>query len=288
LYVTYEEIVIKEFFKKNKVIWIVAPNYDLAGRIWDMVYGLAINELKPMVKYLNNSRGMYKIKTKKNTIIEAKSADDPKTLVGKGIDLLVCDEAGIMKEQAWKESLMPALIDRKGRAVFIGTPKGKNWFYHMYLKGQDKDQDKYRSWQFSSYANNTIKKEEIDSIAEQMDETEKRQEILAEFIEGAGQVFRNITNCTKGSYQVYQEGQEYVAGVDLAKHKDFTVIKIIRKDIKQVIYTERFNQLDWGIQKTRIKTAINRYGNPVCYVDSTGVGDSVYDDLLNNDLNVKP
>ena len=288
LYFCKEEIVTKELFEADKTIWVVGPNYDLAGRIWDILYGLAINELRDYVEYINNSRGMYMIRMPWGTTIEAKSADDPKTLVGKGIDLLVVDEAAIMKEKAWKESLMPALIDRQGRAVFIGTPKGKNWFYQNYIKGQDPENKDFVSWRFSSYENNTIKKSEIDSIAVQMDQTERKQEISAEFIEGAGQVFRNIAACIKGQFEDWKENNEYVAGVDLAKHKDFTVIKVIRVDTKQVVFTDRFNQLDWGVQKTRIKTALDRYNNPRCFVDSTGVGDSVYDDLVANNLNVEP
>ena len=288
LYVCKEEIIAKEFFKENKVIWVVGPNYDLAGRIWEILYGLAINELRDYVVYLNNSRGMYMIRTPWGTTIEAKSADDPKTLVGKGIDLLVCDEAGIIKEKAWKESLMPSLIDRKGRAVFIGTPKGRNWFYQLYLKGQDEENNSYSSWRFSSYANDTIDPAEIDAISNAMDATERKQEILAEFVEGAGQVFRNIDGCIKGTWEEWKEGVEYAAGVDLAKHQDFTVIKIARQDTKQVVFTDRFNQLDWGIQKTRIKSAMDKYRNPRCFVDSTGVGDAVYDDLANAGLNVNP
>jgi len=287
LYVCKEEIITKEVFEENKVIWVVAPNYDLAGRIWDLLYGMALNELSDYVEYINNSRGMYMIRFPWGTTIEAKSADEPKTLVGKGIDLLVCDEAGIIKEQAWRESLLPSLIDRKGRAVLIGTPKGRNWFYQEYMKGQYKENDRYASWRFSSYENDTIDPKEIDSIAAEMDETRKKQEILAEFIEGAGQVFRNIDNCIGGKFEEWQEGKEYVAGCDLAKHQDFTVIKIIRVDTRQVVFTDRFNQLDWTIQKTRIKTALDRYRNPQCFIDSTGVGDGIYDDLAAHDVNVK-
>lgn len=288
LYVCKEEIIIKEFFKKNKIIWIIAPNYDLAGRIWDMLYGLAINELRDFINYINNSRGMYKISTFWNTIIEAKSADDPKTLVGKGIDLLVMDETASVKKQAWKESLMPALIDRHGRAVFIGTPKGKNWFYQLYLKGQDKEKKNYSSWQFTSYDNDFIKPEEIDEIAKDMDEIERKQEIYAEFIEGAGQVFRNIHNCIKGNFEKWQEGKEYIGGCDLAKYHDFTVIKILRKDTRQIVFTDRFSQLDWGIQKARIKSIADKYKNPPIWLDSTGVGDAIYDDLINMGVNIQP
>lgn len=285
-YVAYEEIIVKEFFKKNKNIWIVAPNYDLTQRVWDELYSVCVNRLRNWVVQLVNSKGSFKIKTVLNTVIEAKSADDPQTLVGKGIDLLIIDEAGKVKAKAWKESLMPTLIDRHGRVVLIGTPKGKNWFYEMYMKGQDGHND-YASWRYSSYANNTITKEEIDSLANEMDETEKRQEILAEFIEGAGQVFRNINNCIKGIYEKYKEGCQYVMGIDLAKHQDFTVIKIGRVDTKQVVFTDRFNQLDWSLIKTRIKLVADKYNNPFGLIDSTGVGDPIFDDLTNMGLNLQ-
>jgi len=84
--------------------------------------------------------------------------------------------------------------------------------------------------------------------------------------------------------------ETYILGVDLAKHVDFTVITIIRveEDHTHVVYFDRFNQIDWSLQKMKIINAAKRYNNAQIIVDSTGVGDAIYEDLSNSGMNVKP
>ena len=59
-------------------------------------------------------------------VLQVRSADDPDSLRGEGLDFLVMDEAAYIKEDAWIEALRPALSDRKGSALFISTPAGRN------------------------------------------------------------------------------------------------------------------------------------------------------------------
>ena len=76
------------------------------------------------------------IETEAGSTFEAKSADNPNSLVGEGLDLLILDEAAKQKKIAWEMYLRPTLSDRKGRAIFITTPEGYNWVYDAYLRGQ--------------------------------------------------------------------------------------------------------------------------------------------------------
>ena len=58
-------------------------------------------------------------------------ADNPDALRGLYFDGIVLDEYGDCRPSLWGEVVLPTLLDRKGWAVFIGTPKGKNHFYQM-------------------------------------------------------------------------------------------------------------------------------------------------------------
>lgn len=58
-------------------------------------------------------------------------ADNPDALRGLYFDGVILDEFGDCRPALWAEVILPCLLDRKGWAVFIGTPKGKNHFYLM-------------------------------------------------------------------------------------------------------------------------------------------------------------
>jgi hypothetical protein len=77
---------------------------------------------------------------------------------------------------------------------------------------------------------------------------------------------------------------DYVGGLDLARLTDFTVLTILDSDGRQV-FIDRYNLLDWAVQKQRIINDVNRY-NAALLLDSTGIGDPIYDDLRRAGLNV--
>lgn len=68
-----------------------------------------------------------------------RGADRPDQLRGMYYDHVVFDEVAQMPTEVWTEVILPALADRQGSAVFIGTPKGRNLFYELYEKGQSGD-----------------------------------------------------------------------------------------------------------------------------------------------------
>ncbi len=76
-----------------------------------------------------------------------------------------------------------------------------------------------------------------------------------------------------------QKEHTYVIGVDLGKHQDFTVITVIDLYNNKVVHIDRFNELDWNMQKARITATAKRYNNARIILDSTGVGDPISDDL---------
>lgn len=212
--------------------------------------------------------------------IDFGSAERPELLEGFGYDVAVINEAGIVlkKPKLWDNTIYPMIKHANTR--LIGTPKGKNKFESLYRQ--------YPHYSFSAYDSPFWTEAEIEEAKRTMTQEAFRQEILAEFIEGAGAVFRNILENIGGELiESPLDGHRYVLAADLAKHTDFTVIMVGDADSRQVVYHDRFNQIDWGLQKSRIIAAYQRFNCGSGVIDATGVGDGIFDDLQNSGLNLE-
>ncbi len=254
----------------------------MSSIIWDKILELLPREA---VKRINKTDRVIELIT--GSQIWAKTAEHPDRLRGAGLDFLVIDEAAMVKEEAWREALRPALADKQGDALFISTPKGKNWFYEIYMMGLSKDHPDWKSFRFPSSDNPFLPKEEIEIMRKTLPELTFRQEVLAEFIEGGGTVFRNVLDCVRGELEPPKPNRLYVMGVDLAKYEDFTVIIVMDVERKHVVYFDRFQQIDWSYQKQKIASVSKMYNNAKIIIDSTGVGDPIYEDLVKAGLDVE-
>lgn len=239
--------------------------------------------LKPIWHLCHWNGQRYILSLPGNKYIDFGSSQKPENLEGFEYDYAILNEAGIIlrKESLWYESLEPMFQHAKVRIV--GTPKGKNLFHKLYTKGKEGHQD-YKSFQFSSYNSPFVNDKVIEEARKTLPEEVFRQNYLAEFIEGAGSVFRNITNCIR---EPQPNLKCDILGIDLAKHEDFTVITAVNQQYKQVIEVDRFNQIDWSFQKNRIVAMWERLNKPMIIIDSTGVGDPVLDDLRAFGMNIE-
>lgn len=277
-------ISIKALEKPNGMFFLVAPVVAQTNIIWRMILHFLPKSVIKQV-YV----GTKTIILKNGTMICAKSGDNPDTLRGEGLDGCILDEAAMLRPDVWSEAIRPALADKMGWCWAITTPKGKNWYYREHLKGLNNNPKypDYKSFTFSSYDNPFLRKSEVDAMAEEMPEVAFHQEILARFIEGGGAVFHDFLGCVRDNIlRAYEHGKFYVAGVDLGRHKDFTVIIVVESETHEVVYYERFNQTDWTFIEDRIVGVYNDYGCPITYLDSTGAGDPIYERLLEKNVNV--
>jgi hypothetical protein len=122
---------------------------------------------------------------------------------------------------------------------------------------------------------------EIEELYRTLPERVFRQEILAEFIEEAGGVFRGVravVDAGRTANEEPQPGGTYVMGVDLARVQDFTVLTVLDRRTRRQVYHERFNQISWERQTAAITAAARRYRAQV-WLDSTGVGDPIFEAL---------
>ena len=105
------------------------------------------------------------------------------------------------------------------------------------------------------------------------------QEILAQFLDDETSVFKGIRKCAIGTFKEPEKGEFYVIGADLAKHQDWTVLTVMNAKSREVVAWERFQDISWTEQKSKIQMLANRYNNALVLLDSTGVGDPILDDL---------
>lgn len=220
-------------------------------------------------------------------VMAFKTADNPENLRGESVGQGVMDEAARCKRETWEDVLSPALSVTGGRFMFISTPKGRNWFYEMWTRGQDRQANpRFESWKFPSSDNPLISAEHIEHARQTLPTAIFDQEYMAEFLEDSAGVFRNLTACIDKTLKREPPvpGRAYCGGLDLAKHVDFTVLTILDDRGRQV-YWNRFNKLDWPYQKRLIIDAVKQY-NARLLMDSTGVGDPIFDDLRETGLDV--
>jgi len=259
--------------KPREVSWWIEPIYAQSKRVFkEIKYKFAsvikrTNESDLIIEFYNKS------------IIEFKSADNPDNLKGDKPKRVVLDECATMKSEIWTEVIRPSLMDHKGDAVFIGTPKGQNWFADLYYQGEDPLNTEIKSFRFTTYDNPFINHEEVEKAKKEMPERLFRQEIMAEFVDDIGGVFRGVKECVKGAFEEPYPGEEYVMGVDLGKYEDFTVLCVVRKSAAHVVAFDRFNQINWGLQEQRILELANKY-DAFVYMDQGQVGDAVLEELL--------
>ena len=119
----------------NKRIWLVGLSYDKADIMFREVWKrMVIGKANDIDKASEKERY---IRFKWGSVVEAKSADNPDSLVGAGLDLLVIDEAAKVKKKIWEMYLSPTLADVKdSKCIFITTPQGFNWIYDLFLLGK--------------------------------------------------------------------------------------------------------------------------------------------------------
>lgn len=217
--------------------------------------------------------------------------DNADAIRSDAFDLAICDEAAKLSEQAIYDAIMPTLADRAGKLLLISTPRGRNWFWREWQRGQDTSQSRIRSFTAPSSANPIPQIKRAYSLAkEQVSERTFRQEWDAEFVDDSGGVFRNVRACHAGSLEERPAnwGTQYVMGVDLAKMEDYTVLVVA--DIKEhkIVAMDRFNRASWPLQKERIASMAAYWNNASVFIDATGLGDPIYDDLLHAGIRVTP
>ncbi|HUT53131.1 MAG TPA: hypothetical protein VM658_07050 [bacterium] len=277
--------------------WLVVPIFSQGERVF---HNLCASLPAPIVRRVSHSKLTMTLNN--NAVLEVKSGDDVDHLRGQGIDLLVCDEAGLLPEEAWTKILRPSLSDTRGTAWLISTPRGRgSWFYRLFLEGQDADCPDVESWSFPSWGNvhvypGGIIDSEIGALRRSLPHDAFKQEIEAVFLQDGGTVFRNLAGVLDGpsipesvmpvEVMAPVAGMRYFMGLDLGRYGDFTVATVMDSH-GRLCYFDRWTGQEWGRQRARVKAIADKYHDAEIIADETGMGQPVTESLKEMELKVR-
>ena len=201
----------------NSHVFYVAPTQ---GQARDILWKLLLELGAPVISqaHINNMQ----ITLVNGATISLKGADRPDTMRGVSLKYLVMDEYGDMKPEVFEEILRPALADQKGGCLFIGTPKGRNHFYDLYKYAELQDDTAFESWHFTSYDNETLDPDEINSAKKSMSTHAFQQEFMASFKNQGSEMFKE--EWLQFGDKPTADGDYYIA-IDLAGFKDVSKAK---------------------------------------------------------------
>lgn len=271
--------------------WWVGLSWRSASmkRAWRLVTDIARAILKglglPEREHIN--RSSYEVRVPGLGEIWFRTADNPSSLAGEGIQGAVVDEFSLMREAVWTEYLEGTLLDHQGWAAFSGVPKGNNWAANLWNSAPARDN--WLQLHATSYDNPFIESSAIDNIKTGLSEHYFRQEYLAQVVDDSGLVFRGVMGRATETEREPDSSHSYVMGVDWGKHNDFTVITVLDTtgDYPIEVYKDRFNQIDYSLQTQRLLSLCDRYKPYNIVAEKNAMGEPIIEQLQRQGLPVE-
>lgn len=239
---------------KGSCVLYIAPTQGQARQIcWDAL----LDQGREVVKSAHvNSMDVTLINGVK---VHVRSAENPDSMRGLKVYFAVLDEAAFMKDDmVWNKVVRPALSDLKGKAIFISSPSGRNWFYDIYMSVKDGKKKDWSAYLLTTYDNPTIDPEEIEAAKQTLSSFAFRQEFMASFDTAGGDIFKEEwikygTAPTDGDYYIAAD----LAGFgDLSKMYESQVAKLDYSSIAIVKantsgwFVDRIVYGRWGVKET--------------------------------------
>jgi hypothetical protein len=241
---------------EGAAVMYIAPTLGQARAIiWDLIHDLGRQVIKS--SHINN----LEITLINGRKIMVRGADNPDSLRGMSLTYVVLDEVAFIKQDIWEKVIRASLSDRKGRALFISTPSGRNWFYDIYKLGLEETDEEWRSWHYTTKDNETIDPKEIDAAERTLSSFAFKQEYLSSFDNAGSDVFKEAWFKTAPE----PKSGSYVVAIDLAgfedvaknagaakKRLDETAIAIVKVADNGNWWVKRIDHGRWDIMKTAV------------------------------------
>ena len=246
----------------DKDVFYVAPTFQQAkDAVWRKLKKLADG------MYDSALENTAQLRLKNGRVIHLKGSDKPDTLRGVGLSFVVLDEFATMKPETWEEIIQPTLTDVKGKALFIGTPAGKNHFYDLWIEA--KDEEDWTSFEYRSIDNPFLDSEEVEKKRRTMSHEAFRQEYEANFSTGGGNMFLEEqiitgTEPVEGDWYLSMDPAGYVESIATTKSKlkrfDECAIACVKVGTDGW-YVDDIITGRWGIREAslRLLTAVRKY-----------------------------
>ncbi len=244
----------------GSAVLYVSPTMGQSRQIiWDLLLSLGRDVIQ--TSHVNN----LDITLINGARIYVRGADRPDTLRGVSLTYAVLDEVADIKVEAWEQVIRASLSDKKGRAIFIGTPKGRNWFYDLFNLGKNENDSEWRSWHFTTKDNPMIDPKEIESAKKTLSSFSFKQEYMASFDTAGSDIFKEEwlkygEEPQDGSYYIACDlaGFEEVArqASNSRKRLDESAIAVVKVTDDGKWWVKKIEHGRWDIKETATKILI--------------------------------
>jgi hypothetical protein len=248
--------------KPNAIFGYVAPTFQQAH---DIVWEYLIKDCNDLIAKQDNSN--LRVKLKNDTEIRLYSWDAIDRLLGTALDGIILDEVAIYSKfkYGWQNVVRPTLIDSNGWAMFISMPRGFNHFETLHTNARRLSD--WSSYTFSTYENNMISRQEIDSIKQEISESAFNQEILAQFTKFEGMVYEEWSRAMIKPLELTPK--RYYAGIDFGYNHPFAMSILAENDgvfhLVDEIYERKLGVAD---RNRLVKEMLDKYNPERCVADS--------------------
>jgi hypothetical protein len=212
-------------------------------------------------------------------VIRIFGADNPDAMRGVRLDGCVIDEVAQIKPEVWQDTLQPALSDRKGWVLFIGTPQGVNLFSELYFRANGLND--WHSAKYTVYDTNAIDPDEVERLKRDMADTSFAREYLCDFSAAGDDQLISLSDVEAAAQREIKEGEVSYApkilGVDPARFGDDRSVIFKRQGLatfKPLIY-RGIDNMDLA---SRVAAVIDDWQPDAIFIDA-GQGGGVIDRL---------
>lgn len=286
-------LLLKALSKPNANYCYVCPELKQAKRIAWKPLKLACEQFKKVVRQNGKDIPVVEIRESELIVrlangaeIQLYGADNPDNIRGSQFDGAVLDEVAQMPPDLWDEIVYPALMDHKGFALFIGTPKGINLFSELYERGQGNDpryKDNWKSFKFTCYETDALPPEEIELYKLSVPEEKFKREMLCDFSASGSDQLLSLEEVREASSRTIDEkllaNVPIVCGVDVARFGDDNSVLTIRKGVL-VLGIYKIHGLDLVTLSGWVIKYVEKFNVEYLFVDETGVGAGLVDILI--------
>ena len=280
-------LALSEALRPRSIIWPVAPTYELTKRVYRPLVFIFRHVLPVRFAQLgmraprivrdvdSSSERMFELDT--GTLVQAKSAENPDSLLGEGVNFAPVDEFARVSERVIEENLLPTLLDTNGRMAGATTPRGFDYAYKCFLKGQpgtEHDPD-WRSVQSPTWENTALPATVCESFQRNLSSVGYEQEIGARFTVRAGRCFGEFSRAVHASRPVPRDPMLPIRLLIDFGYRTFAMAGA--QDEKSTQTTRIFEEGEWheittGQAIARIKEWFDWWPE-IAYIDCDPAGD---------------
>ena len=205
--------------------------------------------------------------------------DNPDAMRGLRVDGAIIDEVAQIKPEVWIDIIQPALSDRLGWAIFIGTPAGINLFSELYHKALELPD--WTAARYTVYDTESIHPQEVERLRRDMADTSFAREYLCDFAAAGDDQLISLSDAELAAQRIYTEGDvthaPVILGVDPARFGDDRSV-VIRRQGLQAYNPAIYRGLDNMELAGRVAALWQQYDPDAVFIDA-GAGAGVIDRL---------